>query len=652
MRFYFRHRARRSYEVHRATTNRYLTRPGRSSTSAMADVAQSPEPPRPGPVLRRPRVGLPDSGLFGYAQAEDEPVEAYYDNDYFYSTAAHNTVVVDGVNQSREGKVGQGLTIQGATWRYQSGWHQLYHDVTHRRGVLLLRQDVVLVVDELDGVGSHDFAQTWHLMPDLNLSTVGLDTFGTDASGQRVVAIHQGLADGLSMETSASGSLPSWYSDTYGEKSPSSAVSYTVSGSHATFLTLITTGPLAEKEVSVSGSSSKQSIVVELCVGTNGSAVVIDHLADQGEMARVAEESATCRPAPAAPSVAVTQPAEHAAATGVTILAASVDAANPIARVEFAVNGSIVGSVGHAPYQISWDSRTVPDGKLVAVTATAYDAKGKATTSAIRHVVVSNPPAEAPNQTVVSLTFDDSLADQFAAREMLAAHDMHATFFVISGRVGLANAMTWDQIAQLAADGNEIGGHTVGHLDLASLEPDEQQRQICNDRVRLMAKGYDVISFAYPFAFRDQTTVQIAKACGYVSARVTNGVGGNGPTVESVPPKEQFEVRTVGSFSADTTLAEMESYVQAAEAREGGWVPLVFHNVCANACRSNAVSPRDLQALIDWLAVRNGRGTVVKTVGEVLSGPLEPAVAGPPPPAFGSNQNLLRNPGLEDPRRT
>ena len=41
---------------------------------------------------------------------------------------------------------------------------------------------------------------------------------------------------------------------------------------------------------------------------------------------------------------------------------------------------------------------------------------------------------------------------------------MHGTFYLNSGRLGTNSYyMTWDQIADLAADGNEIGGHTVDH---------------------------------------------------------------------------------------------------------------------------------------------------------------------------------------------
>ena len=76
--------------------------------------------------------------------------------------------------------------------------------------------------------------------------------------------------------------------------------------------------------------------------------------------------------------------------------------------------------------------------------------------------------------TIVSLTFDDGTADQYAARTMLAQHSLHATFYVNSNNIeATTNFLTWDQLAGLAADGNEIGGHTLDHVDLTSVTSTE-----------------------------------------------------------------------------------------------------------------------------------------------------------------------------------
>ena len=94
--------------------------------------------------------------------------------------------------------------------------------------------------------------------------------------------------------------------------------------------------------------------------------------------------------------------------------------------------------------------------------------------------------------TVVSLQFDDGVGDQWAARDALGSHGMHATFFVNSGRPGKNGFLTYAQLHQLEADGNEIGGHTIDHVDLPTLGPDDQKREICDDRADLLAHGFTV----------------------------------------------------------------------------------------------------------------------------------------------------------------
>src|SRR5450631_2548944 len=82
-------------------------------------------------------------------------------------------------------------------------------------------------------------------------------------------------------------------------------------------------------------------------------------------------------------------------------------------------------------------------------------------------VTVSSAPAigapKAP--TVVSLTFDDSNADQLPAEQMMKANGLPATFYTVSGWVGASGYLTRANLATISADGNEIAGHTITHPD-------------------------------------------------------------------------------------------------------------------------------------------------------------------------------------------
>src|SRR5262245_28937504 len=74
--------------------------------------------------------------------------------------------------------------------------------------------------------------------------------------------------------------------------------------------------------------------------------------------------------------------------------------------------------------------------------------------------------------TVVSLSFDDGRVSQYDVRSVLSSHGMQATFYVNTNSLATTpdgDHLTWQQVADLAADGNEIGGHTLDHVDLTTV---------------------------------------------------------------------------------------------------------------------------------------------------------------------------------------
>ena len=253
--------------------------------------------------------------------------------------------------------------------------------------------------------------------------------------------------------------------------------------------------------------------------------------------------------------------------------------------------------------------------------------------------------ARAGSPTIVTLAFDDSLANQYQVRTMLSSRGMHATFFVNSGRVGTSGYLTVSQLQSLQGDGNEVAGHTVNHLDLTTVDTAEQQRQGCDDRSTLLGGGLNATDFAYPFGAASAGIEGVVQACGYNSGRGLGGISCAGcPPAETVPPADPYLIRTPDAILSSTSLSDIEGEVTQAEQAGGGWVILVMHNVC-DGCGTYAISPSTLSALLDWLA---GQSTVVvKTVHDVIGGAQQPAVTGPPPPPPITNGQMLQNPSLE-----
>lgn len=261
-------------------------------------------------------------------------------------------------------------------------------------------------------------------------------------------------------------------------------------------------------------------------------------------------------------------------------------------------------------------------------------------------------PADPPPVTV-SLQFDDGTADHAQAASILDAHGLDGTFFINSSRPGQPGFLTWGEVDALAAAGHEIGGHTLTHANVPSVPAVEQLREVCDDRAALLARGYAVTSFAYPFGATSAAAAGVVRDCGYNSGRRVSGIvsaGGcsNCAWAETTPPADPYLTRIPQSVRGSTTLAEIQAYVTAARDHGGGWIQIVMHRIC-DGCGEYAITAERLDALAAWLADEQAAGrVVVRTVDAVIGGPVRPAVAGPAPPAPVRQANGLVNPSLED----
>lgn len=243
--------------------------------------------------------------------------------------------------------------------------------------------------------------------------------------------------------------------------------------------------------------------------------------------------------------------------------------------------------------------------------------------------------------TTVSLTFDDGNADQLAAQPILAEHGMAGTFYIITGRVGNPGVFSWEDIASLHADSNEIGGHTTNHVSLTEEPLDQARAAVCDARQILLARGYPQVSFAYPRGDNDPATEGLVEECGYLSGRdvtptpewETNVVA------ETIPPLDRWAIRTPGTIDKTDTLSDIENWITDAEPlgeTSEVWVPLVIHHICDPpnpACDDpdqvdgQYITSSDFDALLDWLALRESIGTHVETVAQVIDPDTQPPVS-------------------------
>jgi peptidoglycan/xylan/chitin deacetylase (PgdA/CDA1 family) len=257
-----------------------------------------------------------------------------------------------------------------------------------------------------------------------------------------------------------------------------------------------------------------------------------------------------------------------------------------------------------------------------------------------------------PFTTVVSLTFDDGIENQYTLgfQRALAPHNMTGTFFINTALTGNQDSsMTWAQLTSLNQAGNEIAGHTLDEYNLKGCTNQQTcTAEVCQDRQNLVSHGFYPVSFAYPFGAYDANAESIVQSCGYTSGRAAGGVDVSGPGLgplyaESIPPKDALATKTM--YNAPTgnppnvpplQLSDMENAVTGAAQNGGGWIQLTFHEICSQAydpanyseCIANwgPVELGTLNSLLDWLqnAGQPGgapAGTVVKTVSQVINGP-------------------------------
>jgi peptidoglycan/xylan/chitin deacetylase (PgdA/CDA1 family) len=262
----------------------------------------------------------------------------------------------------------------------------------------------------------------------------------------------------------------------------------------------------------------------------------------------------------------------------------------------------------------------------------------------------ASPARAATPSTVVSLTFDDSVLDQYTnAFPILQQYGMHATFYVITGYIGVNPAyMTQSQLQDLANAGNEIAGHTVQHPYLTQVGSDEAKRQICQSRDTLLGWGFPVTDFAYPYSDYNSAVAGLVKQCGYNSGRLDVHLRSpfdcsDCAPAETVPPGDPYAINTPDAVQSNWTLSDLEGLVTRGESA-GGWVPIVFHHVCDNSCDVYSTTPAIFSDFLSWLQTQN---VSVKTVGQVIGGPVQPAVTAPQVPPAAPGVNGVVNPSLE-----
>ncbi len=118
-------------------------------------------------------------------------------------------------------------------------------------------------------------------------------------------------------------------------------------------------------------------------------------------------------------------------------------------------------------------------------------------------------------------SWDDGHPLDLRLADLLATHGFRGTFYVPGRNIEGRPVMSGSELRRLA-EGFEIGGHTMDHVRLGSLSPDEVRRQIVDNKRALEdTLGRSVTSFCYPGGTHDASVRSVVRDAGYRYARTT-----------------------------------------------------------------------------------------------------------------------------------
>jgi hypothetical protein len=210
-----------------------------------------------------------------------------------------------------------------------------------------------------------------------------------------------------------------------------------------------TTGEQVLSTEYVLPSGKLQAVRAQLRVGgDNGSACSTGTLDDHDDVVFAVDSG---------PAVVLTAPSSNAQVRGMVPVTATATDDQGVAKVEFYVDGTLLGTDTSAPYELSWDSAAVADGAH-SLTARAYDTAGLASTSTAVVVYTDNtPPAAALTSPAQGVFLRGIAMLEATASDNQAVSKVE--FYAGSTRIGTASTAPY--VLSWSTTGVTSGAHTL-----------------------------------------------------------------------------------------------------------------------------------------------------------------------------------------------
>jgi peptidoglycan/xylan/chitin deacetylase (PgdA/CDA1 family) len=235
---------------------------------------------------------------------------------------------------------------------------------------------------------------------------------------------------------------------------------------------------------------------------------------------------------------------------------------------------------------------TIPSGVVSATLMHVIDSVGYLQIDDAEFALLNVQPFRRP---LVSVTLDDAYASGYSnVAPILAAHGVPATYYVVTGDIGVSGRLSASNIQDLAAAGHEIASHTVTHPDLTTLSSTDLTYELSASRQALLDLGFGpTLDFASPLGSYNGTTLTAIEGI-YASHRTVDLGYNYKNTLDPYRLKVQ-------SMRGATATSDVLGWANQA-AQTGGWLILVYHDVVPAPLPSDyAVTPDAFDAQLTTL---------------------------------------------------
>lgn len=115
-----------------------------------------------------------------------------------------------------------------------------------------------------------------------------------------------------------------------------------------------------------------------------------------------------------------------------------------------------------------------------------------------------------------AISFDDGNAsDAELALPALAERGLHATFFVLAGRIDVPGSLSSEQVLELLHAGMALGSHGMDHVSWRGMDSATQARELVEARTQIAALAGKVTEAALPRGQYDRRTLGALRRLGY-----------------------------------------------------------------------------------------------------------------------------------------